>query len=63
LEKVARNCGLHLYYFKLPEVNNRPLRENSPNLVTLSGTDVMSKKYIIAEKFGETTGVFCPNYC
>jgi hypothetical protein len=28
---------LHLYFFKCPKyVNNRPTRENSPNLVTLS---------------------------
>jgi hypothetical protein len=41
LEKVAPNCGLNLYFEKkLSEVINRPMGENSPNLVTLAGNEV-----------------------
>jgi hypothetical protein len=35
-KKVAQKCALLLQFFKpLPKVNNHPLGENSPNLVTL----------------------------
>jgi hypothetical protein len=39
MEKEAQKCGLLLLIFeKQPKVNNNPLGENSPNLVTLSAS-------------------------
>jgi hypothetical protein len=36
VERVAKNLGLLLYFFKTETgENNRPIGENSPNLVTL----------------------------
>jgi hypothetical protein len=37
MEKVAQNFELLLYVIciELPQINNRPIRANSPNLVTL----------------------------
>jgi hypothetical protein len=40
LGKVAQNFGLLLFFLNLPNVSNRPLGENSPNLVTLSTTPI-----------------------
>jgi hypothetical protein len=38
-QKVSKKCGLLMQFLKkLPKVNNRPLGENSPNLVTLVTT-------------------------
>jgi hypothetical protein len=34
-EKIAQNSGYFCNLQKMPKVNNRPLGENSPNLVTL----------------------------
>jgi hypothetical protein len=55
MEKLAQNGGLLLYISKnQPKKENRPLCENSPNLVTLmnvclsvQAVDLFTKKYNI----------------
>jgi hypothetical protein len=37
--KIAKNLGyIYIYLKQLPKVNNRPIGDSSPNLVTLVGT-------------------------
>jgi hypothetical protein len=52
---------------KLLKANNRPLGENSPNLVTLLPRDrCYESKNIFAETFGENIGIFSQtsaNFC
>jgi hypothetical protein len=65
--KSSQKCGLHRGFKKnLPKVNNRPLGENSPNLVTLPGTGGRCYDHNFLRFFpifGEKIGVFLENQC
>jgi hypothetical protein len=37
-------CATSVIFIKLPKENNRPIGENSPNLVTLTTTSVESRR-------------------
>jgi hypothetical protein len=44
-----------VFFQKLPKVNNRPLGENSPNLVTLLKTDITTGANPTTSEFTTTT--------